>query len=317
MITNKHMSHIDMKDLIVRNFKFLSEHYRQTEPFKSRAYSKAIQMLPNEVYIQADVETIGGKSIQEKISTILTTNDDLPIYKELILAKKNVSKEQQSIHELSTIHGIGVVKATELVRIHSITSVEDLKLHKQLLNDVQKKGLHYHSEIRKRIPRKEMEKHNEYLRNTLGVDFVIAGSFRRNNATSGDIDVLITGDANTLRSVVNHLCQLRYIQRDGIFAIGEVKCMAMCRLPRHQTARRIDILYSPKNEFAFAQLYFTGNDAFNIQMRAFATTKGYVLNEKGMFDKNTGQQVAYEFHNERAIFDYLDYQYTEPSLRNL
>ena len=308
------MAPLNKKDLLVRNFKFLAEHYRSTEPFKARAYEKVIKMLPSEVFEQADVETIGGKSIQEKIGIMLNTNDDLPIYKELNTVSNTMSKH---VNILSSIHGVGIVKATELVQNHSITSVEELKRFEHLLNDVQKKGLKYHFDIQKRIPRREMNKHHEYLEKCLNVDFVIAGSYRREQESSGDIDVLITGDENKLKEVVNRLSLSGYLMKDGIFACGDVKCMAMCKLPRHQTARRIDILFTPRNEYAFAQLYFTGNDTFNIEMRSFAAKKGYILNEKGLFDKTTGKNVTHEFNNERDIFDFLEYQYVVPASRNL
>jgi DNA polymerase/3'-5' exonuclease PolX len=225
--------------------------------------------------------------------------------------------ESEQIDELSKVHGVGIVKATELVKQHSIYSIEQLSRHSHLLNEVQKKGLKYHSDIQKRISRREMCKHNEFLEKTLTVDFMIAGSFRRTNETSGDIDVLISGQENTLGMVVDTLCDTGYILKDGIFALGEVKCMAMCKLPRYRSARRIDILYSPKSEYAFAQLYFTGNDAFNIEMRTLAANKGFILNEKRLVDKHTGIAVSQHFQSERDIFDFLGLEYVEPSLRNL
>jgi DNA polymerase/3'-5' exonuclease PolX len=309
------MAETNKRDLIVRNFEYLANMYREKEPFKSRAYVKAIKMLPAEIYSQADVESIGGKGIQEKIAKMILSNENLPMYDET--HHTNMEFESEQINQLSKVHGIGRVKATELVQQHSISSVEQLRTHTHLLNEIQKKGLKYHADIQKRIPRREMCKHNEFLKKVLTVDFVIAGSFRRTNDTSGDIDVLISGEENTLKNVVDSLCKSGYILKDGIFALGEVKLMAMCRLPRYKYARRIDILYSPKNEYAFAQLYFTGNDVFNIEMRTFAANKGFILNEKGLVDKNTGVNVLQNFECEHDIFQFLGYEYVEPSLRNL
>ena len=44
---------------------------------------------------------------------------------------------------------------------------------------------------------------------------------------------------------------------------------------------RIDIKYYPRDEFAFALLYFTGSDHFNRSMRLFARRKGIMLSDKG------------------------------------
>ena len=47
---------------------------------------------------------------------------------------------------------------------------------------------------------------------------------------------------------------------------GKVKKLTIARLNDKSKARRIDFLYSPPNEYAFAILYFTGM-AFNVVMK--------------------------------------------------
>ena len=53
-------------------------------------------------------------------------------------------------------------------------------------------------------------------------------------------------------------------------------------------ARRIDLLYSPPKEYAFAILYFTGSQEFNTVMRQHALDMGYTLNEHGISTKQDG-----------------------------
>ena len=45
--------------------------------------------------------------------------------------------------------------------------------------------------------------------------------------------------------------------------------MGICQF-KDQLHHRIDIKYYPRDEFAFAVLYFTGSDAFNRRMRLWA-----------------------------------------------
>ena len=79
--------------------------------------------------------------------------------------------------------------------------------------------------------------------------------------------------------------------------------------------RRIDVIYCSPLEYPFALLYFTGCGEFNIKMREYAKTKGYRLNEKGLFDIATDKKVAQPFIDEKGIFDFLGIAYAEPRLR--
>ena len=55
---------------------------------------------------------------------------------------------------------------------------------------------------------------------------------------------------------------------------GKIKSFGISQLPSTEkdkyTPRRIDIMYSPPNEYAFAILYFTGSKEFNTAMRQHA-----------------------------------------------
>jgi DNA polymerase lambda len=57
--------------------------------------------------------------------------------------------------------------------------------------------------------------------------------------------------------------------------------LAVCRLPGGK-ARRLDLLMIPRDQYAYALLYFTGSDRFNVAMRGWALEKGYTMNEHGM-----------------------------------
>ena len=180
------------------------------------------------------------------------------------------------------------------VNKHKVSSIDDLKLKLEkdetLLNDKQKIGLKYYDDLLKRIPRKEMEKHNDFITKFIelidkndDLIYEMVGSFRRNAKNSGDIDVLCTTkNKNTklFNEIIEQLEDNKYITET--LAKGEKKFMGICKLPRHKTHRRIDMIYTDYSNYAFTLLYFTGSGQFNVEMRNHALTLGYSLSEYGL-----------------------------------
>ena len=292
------------------------------ERFKVNAYKKALSQLPDIISTLDDVKDVGGKKTFEKMKYIIENNDDLQEVKDYIN-----NDSFKVLEEFQKIHGIGPAKAQELYDKHNMRSIEDLKGNMNLLNDKQKIGLLYYDDISQRIPYNEMSKHDEFvskIMNDLYKDckiqesnmrYVIVGSYRRKAKDSGDIDILLSGDKNYLSSFIELLIEKKYIIKDAILANGDVKFMGMCKLPRYKTHRRLDILYTPPEEYPFAQLYFTGNFQFNIRMRTHALKLGYSLNEQSLIDVKTKKPVTHTFETEKDIFEYLDFEYLSPEDR--
>jgi DNA polymerase/3'-5' exonuclease PolX len=134
----------------------------------------------------------------------------------------------------------------------------------------------------------------------------IVGSFRRQAATSGDIDVLLRVPKDTdkkeakqhLEEYVHALKQHEYIEE--VLALGEHKCMAISRIPGGK-ARRLDLLMTPNEEYAYAILYFTGSDKFNVAFRQHALQKGYTLNEHTLKPIREGVRDVPYMKTEREI----------------
>lgn len=300
-------------DRILRNIATLHRKYTVSEPnfFKAKHYKTVLKNLQTvRVVTQEDIAKVApGTGIRKTIEQIYTTGEDHPDVKEF----EAMSDLHTSMENLSKVHGIGPSKARELVQKHGVRSIEDLRDPKgnELLNEVQKKGVAYFEDIQKRIPRKEMLKHDEFLRK--GNDVTVMGSFRRGAKNSGDIDVLLGGEENSLREFIADLVRKGYVQEGQEFAFGEVKYMGVCKLPRHKTWRRLDVLYAPPDEHPFAMLYFTGSKELNTKMRAHALSKGLTLNEKGLFENE--ERVPYVFRTERDIFDYLELPFVPPEER--
>ncbi|QOI90281.1 putative DNA polymerase family X [Pyramimonas orientalis virus] len=305
---------MDFRPIIVENITTLMKKYKKTNAFKTRAYKKALSELPSTPILTFnDVSVVGGEKTRAKLKYIIENNKNLEEVDEYL---NNAS--YTSIDLLQTVHGIGPSKAVELYEKHNILTIDDLKNNQCLLNNIQRTGLEHYDDMQIKIPFKEMQSHDKFLQKELkGFSFNIAGSYRRKAVASSDIDILLTGDSNNLEKVVEHLQSKKYINTEAVFANGTVKFMGLCKLPRHKTYRRVDIMYTPPHEYAFALLYFTGNYKFNVDMRKHATTLGLTLNEQGLYTIDTKQIVEQTFVTEEDIFNYLNYAYVKPEERTI
>jgi DNA polymerase beta len=290
--------------------------------FKARAYNKVIDELRlhgAEIKSMEDIDSIPGvgEGIKKKIKVILETGG--------LAAAENAKEDMSSLDILMGVYGIGPVKAKELLAkgIKTIAQLRDESTKDdKLLNDKQKLGLQYYEDIIKRIPRKEMVKHERLLLGALGEEMsgVIVGSFRRGLESSGDIDMLITIDEKTDQKLAfgTFVCRLQkmgYIIE--VLAEGDSKCLSIVKLKANTDARRLDLLVVPKEQFPFALLYFTGSGDFNVAFRKHALKLGYTLNEHGM--KLTGKipdaKAVPKMRFEAEIFAFLGLKYKEPNER--
>ena len=302
---------MNVKELMVNNLTLLRTKYKSIDKFKERAYKNALDNLPEDIHTFDDVKSVGGAKIQQKLKFIFEHRKNLDEVEQILNDDK-----YDIIESLQKVHGIGPSKAIDLYENQSIKSVNELRENKHLLNNIQLKGLKYYDDINKKIPYTEMVKHETFLKKTLNdIELYITGSFRRKCKSSSDIDVLISGKTNMLPYVREVLIKSQYLIEEGIFADGQVKIMAMCKLPKHKHLRRIDILYTIPKELPFALLYFTGNYKFNVNMRKHALQNGYTLNEQGLYDIHTKERVSVSFLTEKDIFKFLNYTYIEPENR--
>lgn len=301
------------RDVIIKNLEIIRKKEQQDgNRFKVVAYSRVIPELKKletitSVEDVADIKGI-GKSILSKIKEIIETNH---------LARADEIREDPSVDIIDTfmnIYGIGRVKATKLFNDNNIKSIEELKeaslKDPKLLNANQKKGVQYYDDFLKRIPRSEMVQHEKFLKKKLKpFEIEIVGSYRRHEETSGDIDVLVKcpiGEDIKMNEIINKLPKTYIID---VLAIGEKKFMGVCKIG--DTSRRIDILITPEEEYAFALMYFTGSAKFNIGVRKIAQKKGLRMNEHGFEPK---QGIPF-LKTEKDIFDYLGIDFVEPKDR--
>jgi NAD-dependent DNA ligase/DNA polymerase/3'-5' exonuclease PolX len=289
---------------------------KKGEPFRAKAYQKAaesIMMLPNDIQDVKQLSNLSGigPAIVEKLKEYDSTGK--------IQAIEN--SKNDPVHVLMDVYGIGPKKAKELVE-SGITTIALLRQNQNLLNTSQKTGLMYYEDILLRIPRTEIDEYKGLFQNAIlatNLTFEIVGSYRRGLLSSGDIDVILTHkNASEIhhdeifRSFVKKLVKQGVILE--ILSQGCSKCLVIARLP-NKSARRVDFLYTPNNEYYFSILYFTGSKIFNTMMRNVALERGYTMNEHGIYKMTEGVKgecINMAFQSEKNIFQFLGLVYKEP-----
>lgn len=285
------------------------------ETWKVQAYIKAIasiEMLEN-IYNIEDVIGVNGigSSIISKIKEIIETG--------YCQKAREVAKNPQIklVNELLKINGVGPVKALKLLEA-GITNISSLKDRSDLLTSKQLMGVRHYESTIKRIPREEIDRHNEYLNKMKEkIDIIIAGSYRRQKPNSGDIDVLVTCQDNNVEKYHRFISKLKKVgYLTGDISYGDSKYNGYCILNGSIT-RRIDIMFCTKEEYPFALLYFTGSGDFNQEMRGMLSKQNYRLNEHCLMKSIDGkwEKVVFKCTQEKDIFDYLKIPYIKPEYR--
>ena len=291
--------------------------YQKGEHFRARAYSKAKDalVLHNEPIVnKEDLKGIKGIG-----NTIIGKFQE---FKETGTLNALEKEKNNPMFIFTDVYGIGPKKAKELVQKHKITSIKQLRdQQNEVLNDVQKKGLKYYEDILERIPRSEivkyeksLKKHFDKVKNSTS-RFEIVGSYRRGKQESGDIDIIVTGDDTVFINFIDELIRKKIMIE--VLSRGSVKCLGISKL-KNKSARRIDFMFTPKDQFAFAILYFTGSKEFNTVMRQRALDLGYSMNEHGftkMVDGKKTTKLNKHFPDEQSIFKFLGMIYKEPTER--
>ena len=294
------------------------------EGFKARAYKNAISTIKGLDFEVTSASQVKGKKgigkkILLKVEKILDGTLDV---------ESKITFKGDIYPTLLKITGIGPAAAKELVTVHNIGSLDELRSRQELLNDKQKIGLKYFESDEKRIPREEVEDYKRFLDEIVtgsfpNLSFEVVGSFRRGKGDCGDIDCLFKtapGQSNGQKSfklLINHLKQIKFITDE--LAFGSKKFMGYAQMGEYEFARRIDFLFCPKDEYIFSLLYFTGSGDLNVEMRLHANSKDLTLNEHGLYHiEKRGRSLIKKdkvdriFETEKEIFDYLGLKYLNP-----
>ena len=292
--------------------------------FKPQAYRNAARGIENLsedialVYKHGKLEEIPGvgEHIAKKIEEIIFTGR-LKYYEQL-------KKETQiDIEGLNQIPGLGPKKIKVLYQKLKVKTLRDLE--KAIKNktirelpgfgekseEILKQGFDLLKRKPQRWPWKEAQpvverilKH--FKKSTFVKRIEVVGSFRRKKATIGDLDFLVI--SKNAEKVMNHF--LSFPEKNAILSHGKTRSSI-----RLKNDLQVDLRVFKKEEFGAAMLYFIGSKEFNINIRKIALSKGYTLNEYGLYDLKTKTKVA--GRNEREIFKILGLKYLPPEKREI
>jgi len=237
-----------------------------------------------------------------------------------------------AIEELCQITGIGPKKAQSLID-EGYTSIAKLRQgvadKKVAVTHHISVGLKWANDLNERMPREEVAQMETIIKQAAAkvnpdLMVVIAGSYRRQKNSCGDVDCLISSKAHQgeeiadygyLNKIVKELTSSGFI-KDSLTNEGEKKYMGVCQLASSNSkGRRIDIRMVNYDNFYAALLYFTGSANFNIKLRKTAMELGLKLNEYSFESNKTGKKIL--VHSEKEIFDILGMEYVLPTDRNI
>ena len=348
-ITKKNLNNRkDKKALLITIFQNLKDYYETFAPknvhtsFRINSYQKIVHTLENHkepIYTLENVKSLPhiGKKTMDKIAFILEQGH-LPQHNEI---QKDLQKIKAA-KELQTIFGIGPEFSKKLVLEDHIFSIANLKKKvsqkKIILTEQQQLGLQYYHDLQLKIPASEITYISELIKKWLPSQYNLhnAGSYIMKKKFSGDIDLIITYTypTNLLKKnslIYNHerealfiydlLKKKKLIQETLIQ--GKEKSSYIVKIPdsyskfKPHKYRQMDIAVIPHAYLYFYMLYFGSSKNFSKYIRKIASSKGYKLNEKGLFDKKTGKKIALQPTSEKDIFDFLNIPYVNHENRVL
>jgi DNA polymerase lambda len=190
--------------------------YQNTkDKYRALGYQKAIAALkqhPKRITTLQEAKSLRGvgKRLADKILEIIETGE---LQK---LDEYNSRDDMSSIKIFTNIHGIGPTTAQAFVA-QGFRTIDDLKANASL-NKQQKIGIKYYEEFLKRIPREEVQEIERIVKIAAlsinpGLIVQTCGSFRRNKATCGDVDILVTHpDGHSHKGIFNKLIDLLHEQ---------------------------------------------------------------------------------------------------------
>jgi len=311
---------------LIKQFETLQSYFKKTgDKGRSIAYTRAVSLLRSVDHPITDVSQLKGvrgigPQILAKVKEFLESGKIASAEEKRVELEVKVplSERERGIEELSSVWGIGPVKADKLYD-QGVKNIVELRKNTSLLTEQQKIGLKYHTDLLKKIPRLVITSINVIMFYFLnkkygkgGYKLCIAGSYRRGSEESGDIDCLITSEKFSLSDVVT-LFKKRGIITD-VLSMRNEKFMGIAHCPGGGPFFRLDIEFVPKESWGSAQLYFTGSKNFNVYMRADAKRKGMLLNEHGLYDSLTKRLVLVS-PSEEDIFRKVGLPFVPPERR--
>ena len=323
---------------------------------KGKATTREVFVTTNEVENYPVPGSLGAKTT-EKIQQVIDTGKMPAAEKAREYLKEEARKakgakmspSQEAFETFKSIHDVGEKTAAYWLKEYQKIPVAErptplawLKKNQNKLKAQpssrepgltasQRIGIKYFVDLNKRIPRRKITIIQIIIRLALdrafGKDsyqFAVAGSYRRGNEDSGDIDIILSSEKFTLEQAVEVLRQPESCHPDQegriiveTISLGSKKFMGICHCPAGGQHYHIDIVLTPRSQWEAALLWFTGSKGLNTKTRGIATkhVPKWKLNERGLFvagKEDDGEQIA---RTEREIFAKLGMEYVPVECR--
>ncbi len=289
--------------------------------FRVRAYRNAaatVEGLPRDAArMIANGEDLSelpgiGEDLAGKIETLIETGE-LPLLKEV------EGRVPQGLAEITHVSGIGPKRAWTLYEALDIETIDALRKAAEAgeVREVEGFGEKTEQNIldalgrfeggEKRLRLMDAEHIAEpliaHIRDIDGVkEAVIAGSYRRQKETVGDLDILVTAKRGS--DVMDRFVE--YDEVDEIVSKGDTRSTVIL-----QSGFHVDLRAVAEVSYGAALFYFTGSKAHNIALRKRAIGRGWKLNEYGLFEDD--ERIAGK--TEEDVYDTLDLPFIAPQLR--
>lgn len=137
------------------------------------------------------------------------------------------------------------------------------------------------------------------------IRFSVAGSFRRAEEESSDVDfIIVTDEPSIVREKL-----LEVLPIEETVAGGDAKLSVILDMADLVDA---DFRFVTESQFATALHHFTGSKEHNVRMRQIAKSQGMKISEYGV---ELEDGTVKTFESEKEFFAYFDLPFIPPSLR--
>ncbi|QTD43247.1 DNA polymerase/3'-5' exonuclease PolX [Sporosarcina sp. Te-1] len=310
------------KKTIIRTFEKIALYMELLgeNPFKVGAFRKAANVLeldPRSLSEMDDILTLKG--IGKGTGAVIV---DLLEKGESDLLKELEEEVPKGLIPLLRIPGLGGKRIAKLREAIGIDSVESLraacethevskvpgfgkKTEEKILHEIEQLGTR-----KGKLPVWQIEQIvfsiEEELRSIDAITrFSVAGSFRRVEEESSDVDFIIVTDKP---SVVREAL-LEVLPVEEVIAAGDAKLSVTLDITDLVDA---DFRFVTDEQFATAIHHFTGSKDHNVRMRQIAKSRGMKISEYGV-ELEDGNTLT--FHSEKDFFAHFGLPFIPPSLR--
>lgn len=137
-------------------------------------------------------------------------------------------------------------------------------------------------------------------------DFIIAGSYRREKQTCGDIELVIPCETMSQFATVQGSISTVF----GCTESGRPVCHGL------HCGVQFDLFPCYKHQVGSMLLHTTGSWKFNKYMREVAKSRGYLLNQYGLWTAADHKPIVVS-DTEDDFFKYLGIRYVKPNERSM